>query len=124
MTEDLTANIALYHNLFFVCLILFFISLAVTIILFFVLDITDVIAYLTGRKAKKQIQQLEKDSAKSKPIQVGEYQNIQYMEQSKPQEVTEQLDGNQEDFLQRLHGVIGMFEIEKEIILIHTEEMI
>lgn len=57
--EDVSGKITLYHNLFIIFLILFFVFLIIAITLFFVLRIPETLGFLTGRAAKKGIQQLE-----------------------------------------------------------------
>lgn len=77
--EDVTSKISLYHNLFIGCLILSIVCLIVAIVLFFVLDIRHVLGYLTGRSAKKQIQELEQNNAASGRLVPRERTNMQYV---------------------------------------------
>lgn len=79
--EDVVGKIQAFHNLFLVCLVLAVLCLALAVILFFVLDIKSVIGYLTGRRAKKQIQALEESSAASGRLMSRERSNMQYMAQ-------------------------------------------
>lgn len=115
MTEDMTKSIALYHNLFLACLILFFICLVTAALLFFLLHIADAVAYLTGRRARKQIEQMEKDNAAS-----GRPDVLKSAPQGRrPMSgVTETLDSKDTP------DTAVLFEVEREIILIHTDESI
>lgn len=62
--NDISGKISLYHDLFLTCLVLAFICLALAIALFFILDIRSTLGYLTGRRAKKKIKELEKKAGK------------------------------------------------------------
>lgn len=77
--EDIARKISLYHNLFLVCLVLCILCLILAIVLFFVLDMRSVIGYLTGRRAKKQIQALEASNAASGRLIPRERSNMQYV---------------------------------------------
>lgn len=79
--EDVTGKITLYHNLFLACLILGALCLVITIIVFFVLNIRDVLGYLTGRKAKKAIRELQESNAASGRLMPRERTNMQYVAQ-------------------------------------------
>lgn len=77
--EDIAGKISLYHNLFVICLLLCVLCLILATVMFFVLNIRDVIGYLTGRRAKKQIQALEESSAASGRLMPRERSNMQYV---------------------------------------------
>lgn len=77
--EDIAGKISLYHNLFVICLLLCILCLILAIVMFFVLDIRNVIGYLTGRRAKKQIQALEESNAASGRLMPRERSNMQYV---------------------------------------------
>lgn len=62
---DVTGKIGLYHVLFQVCLGLAILCLILALVLFFLLDIPDVIGYLTGRQKRKVVQAMEAQNAKS-----------------------------------------------------------
>lgn len=79
--EDVSSKISLYHNLFMGCLILALICLVIAIVVFFVCDILNVFSYLTGRKAKKQIKELEEENASSGRLLRRERNNMQYVAQ-------------------------------------------
>jgi hypothetical protein len=85
--EDVAGKIILYHNLFLGCLILSIVCLVISVILFFVLDISKVWGYLTGRKAKKQIQQMEESSAASGRLMTRRRSNMQNMAQGIQEEM-------------------------------------
>lgn len=79
--EDVAGKISLYHNLFLVCLVLCILCLILSVVLFFVLDIRNVLGYLTGRRAKKQIQALQESNAASGRLMPRERTNMQYVNQ-------------------------------------------
>lgn len=117
MTEDITKRIELYHNLFLACLVLFLICLVVAAALFFILDIADVVGYLTGRRARRQIQKTERENeADGNFAPAAGFIPMGAQSESSSGRATEEL------------GVSaarqGMFEVERELLLIHTEERI
>lgn len=79
--EDVSSKISLYHNLFIACLVLALICLVIAGIVFFVCDIWNVFSYLTGRRAKKQIKELEEENAASGRLMRKERNNMQYVAQ-------------------------------------------
>lgn len=79
--EDVAGKISLYHNLFLVCLALSALCLIIAIIVFFALNIRDVLGYLTGRKAKKAIKELQESNAASGRLMPRERTNMQYVAQ-------------------------------------------
>lgn len=79
--NDVGGTISLYHNLFLICLISAIVCLIVAVALFFVLDIRAVIGYLTGRRAKKGIKELEAVTALSGRLLPKERTNMQYVAQ-------------------------------------------
>ena len=79
--NDIGVKIGLYHNLFQICLILALIFLVLAVVLFFVLDIRSTIGYLTGRRAKKGIKELEAVTALSGRLMPKERTNMQYVAQ-------------------------------------------
>lgn len=58
-------RIELYTYLYYACLVLCIFCLAAAAVLFFYYDIKSVIGYLTGRSAKKEIRELEEETAVS-----------------------------------------------------------
>lgn len=79
--NDISGKISLYHNLFQICLVLAVICLLVAVAVFFLLDIRSTIGYLTGRRAKKQIKELEATTALSGRLMARERTNMQYVAQ-------------------------------------------
>lgn len=79
--NDISGKISLYHNLFQICLILALICLVLAVVLFFVLDIRSTLGYLTGRRAKKKIKELEAVTALSGRLMPRERTNMQYVAQ-------------------------------------------
>lgn len=63
--EAIAQKISLYHHLFLGCLIVALICLAAAAPLFFLLDIREVIGYLTGRQRRKKVKELEAANAQS-----------------------------------------------------------
>lgn len=79
--NDISGKISLYHNLFLVCLVLAMICLVLAIVMFFLLDIRSTLGYLTGRRAKKKIRELEAATAVSGRLMPKERTNMQYVAQ-------------------------------------------
>lgn len=79
--NDISGRIGLYHNLFLSCLVLALICLVLAVVLFFVLDIRSTLGYLTGRRAKKKIKELEAATAASGRLMPRERTNMQYVAQ-------------------------------------------
>lgn len=79
--NDVGGTISLYHNLFLICLVSAILCLIVAAVLFFVMDIRSVIGYLTGRRAKKGIKELEAVTALSGRLLPKERTNMQYVAQ-------------------------------------------
>ena len=79
--NDISGKISLYHNLFLGCLILAIICLIIAVAMFFVLDIRSIFGYLTGRRAKKKIKELEAATALSGRLMPRERTNMQYVAQ-------------------------------------------
>lgn len=109
--EAAADRIAAYHNLFTGCMAaaLFFLILAA--VLFFLLDIRNVLGYLTGSSRKKKIKELEKASA-------AERHRV-----SEPYCLSFQEEAGATVRLKKSAGA-GQFLIEREIICIHTDERI
>ena len=78
--NDVIQQINLYNNLFKICLVLALIFLVVAITVFFMLDIKFTIGYLTGRRAKKQIKELEAANAASGRL-MSKGKSMQYVDQ-------------------------------------------
>lgn len=109
--EAAADRIAAYHNLFTGCMaaVLFFLILAA--VLFFLLNIRNVLGYLTGSSRKKKIKELEKASA-------AERHRV-----SEPYCLSFQEEAGATVRLKKSAGA-GQFLIEREIICIHTDEKI
>ncbi|MCD7922018.1 MAG: hypothetical protein LUG27_06225 [Clostridiales bacterium] len=125
-----------YHYLFLGCLIACMALAAITVILFFVLDIRGVAGYLSGRTARRQIQKIEEENA------AGGESTSQLIRETEQIHTT----GDMTEFLQDRNGVAGesspvreektfygyavsrkttgAFMIEREIVMIHSEEII
>ena len=65
MMEEITSRIELYHNLFTGCLAVSLLCLILAVVLFFVLDIRNVLGYLTGRQRRKKVKEMEAANAVS-----------------------------------------------------------
>lgn len=59
-------RIALYHNLYFLCLMTAGIFVCVSIVIFIRMDIKNSISFLSGKREKKEIQQLRIKSTNEK----------------------------------------------------------
>ena len=57
--ENIAGRIELFHNLYLVCLIGTVVFLVISIIVFWKLNIKDVIGFFTGKQAKKEISKIE-----------------------------------------------------------------
>lgn len=162
--NDISGKISLYHNLFLVCLVLALICFTVAVVVFFLLDIRTTIGYLTGRRAKKGIKELEAATAVSGRLLTKERSNMQYVAQEmkddmgvrqpvkpgirkvdhvvesnasvmeeKNTTLLEENMGTQQEILEnpedttavlKAGGYQGRFVIVRELVLIHTEEVI
>ena len=91
----------LYHRIFMICLIGTGIFLVISIILFFVFKVWMIIGDLTGRTARKMVKKMK---AEYRFTANKEITTAMLLDDSIP--------------------VFNNFQIEKQIILIHTEEMI
>lgn len=63
--EAITQRIALYHHLFLGCFIAAVICLVIAVTVFFLLDIREVIGYLSGSQRRKKVREMESASAQS-----------------------------------------------------------
>lgn len=79
--NDIGERIGLYHNLFLICLVLALLCLVLAVAVFFILDIRSTLGYLTGRRAKKKIKELEAATAVSGRLMPKERTNMQYVAQ-------------------------------------------
>lgn len=124
-------RIGLYHNLFLGCLVIFLICLAVAVVLFFVLDIKKVIGYLSGRTAKRQIEKLEEINESSGRLRKKNHSSMQKVDKKMNTERISAQPGDslesgmeQTALLKNVDRAVRTFRIEREIIFIHTEEVI
>lgn len=78
---DIFEKIELYHNLFIGSLFLCIIFLILATILFFVLNIPEVLGYLTGRSKRKKIKEMEEANASTGRLATRERANMQYIAQ-------------------------------------------
>ncbi len=96
--ENLSGRLTLFHNLYLGCLACLAVCLAIAVLLFIRLDIRNVIAFLTGHEAKREIRHIRESSGEKR---------------QKKEEKTTLL--NQE---------LPDFRVEREILMIHTDEII
>lgn len=101
--NDISGRIGLYHNLFLNCLVLALICLVLAVVLFFVLDIRSTLGYLTGRRAKKKIEELEEATEQAVNMMNTNDSTAVLEAGARPK---------------------GKFLIVRELMLIHTEEVI
>ena len=57
--QRLESQISMYHTIFMICIVLFVLFLLVDIFLFIKLDIRKVIGFLTGKTARKTIEEMK-----------------------------------------------------------------
>lgn len=127
--NDISARISLYQNLFQICLILALICLLIAVTVFFVLDIKSTIGYLTGRQAKKKIKELEAEAAVSGRLRSEKRKNMQYVAQETTLLPETDVSVNMKEssstgILEESNTVMGKFLIIREVLMIHTEEVI
>lgn len=85
--EDIAQKIELYHNLFLGSLVLCILCIIIAAVVFFLLDIRSTLGYLTGRRAKKQIQKLKESNAASGRLIPRERTGMQYVAQEMKQDM-------------------------------------
>lgn len=136
--DQIMSRISLYHNLYFVCLGATILFLAMSIFLFFYLDVKNCIGFLTGRQARKEIERLnvegvtQKTSSKKK-VSEEKKQSIKFCKiaitkklEDEREEKTELLCEMEEKAYETtlLKEESKEFLMEREIIMIHTKETI
>lgn len=136
--DQIMSRISLYHNLYFVCLGATILFLAMSIFLFFYLDVKNCIGFLTGRQARKEIERLnvegviQKTSSK-KEVSEEKKQSIKFRKiaitkklEDEREEKTELLCEMEEKAYETtlLKEESKEFLMEREIIMIHTKETI
>lgn len=149
--EDIAGRIAVFHNLYLACLVGTILFLSISVFLFIKLDIRGVIGFFTGQQAKREIRKIQEKSFEGKPSKkmiTPEIKNesgkqkredipIRKVEDLPGIMVTRKLDAGSEkptDTLKdceteeketKLLQQEGIsFYIEREILLIHTDEII
>lgn len=75
--NDLNVRIDRYQMLFIGCLILAAICLVIAYFLFFKLNISGIVGYLTGRSEKREIKELERNANKSENRGNGKFVIVQ-----------------------------------------------
>lgn len=112
--DEIAEKIQLYHSLSLGCLWLAFSCLMLAVGLFFHLDIWNVIGYLTGWQAKKKIRELEAVNEGSGNVDAEERSVIR--DEAGTDDLTTPLE---------ISSVSkGRFHVERELMLIHTDEVI
>lgn len=104
----------LYHRIFMICLIGACIFLIISIIMFFRFKVWVIIGGLTGKTAKNTIAKMEEEyrhTGKLTPLVDGG-------------ETTTMLPPPETEITELMHVINNHFMIEKQIILIHTDEVI
>lgn len=131
--NDISGKLGLYHNLFLDCLILALICLVLALIVFFVLDIRSTLGYLTGRRAKKKIKELEaampgdaKTTKSMIPLSSEPVRKASELLGKNAVEKAVNLKNTNESTAVLEAGARprGKFLIVRELMLIHTEEVI
>lgn len=149
--DYITGRIELFHSLYLICLICMLIFLIAAIFLFFRLDMLEVIGFFTGRQEKRGIQKIqqgvfeEKASKKSlapdmknrlglyktNDVKIRKVDDIPVITitrklENGTEEVTDILanDSTLEEETEVLQYEKTPFYVEREILLIHTNEII
>lgn len=132
--QGMEQAISLYHTGFLICLVLMILSLAVTVILFFKFDIRKVFDFRTGRGAKRTIQKLEEINAKTgklrqqvmmeTPSTLQAEERIIYpiTTQTVPSASVPEEESPETEILSI--QLPGAFQIKKDVMWIHTNEII
>lgn len=135
--DNVETRLVLFHNLFLICLIIALFMLLIAVILFIRLHIPQVLGYFTGTQAKREINKMkmegmqvhlkaslaDKDELEIKRVKSSEIPVIT---------VTQRLENGQEQVsvLEARDATVMLgqqpvsFFIEREIILIHTDEIV
>lgn len=122
--NDLSVKISRYQNLFQLCLILAMICLVTAAVVFFVLDIKTAIGYLTGRQTKKRIKELREEIAGQKSRDTISQIKFLWTESETTKSIHLQKNKDEISTSLRTTEVLGKFRLIREIIIIHTEEII
>lgn len=102
--EEVAKRLALYHQLFLTCLLGMVVSLGVSIWLFVRLRMRDVMVFFMGRGHQKTVRTAEKKAPRK--------------EQKRKKNKKQRVKRGRED------TTCLLFQIEREILLVHTEEEI
>ena len=150
--QRLESQISMYHTIFMICIVLFVLFLLVDIFLFIKLDIRKVIGFLTGKTARKTIEEMKaggfgesarlsgkvSGTKKKKKAKDSKSKRSDEVMQSTGSDITDVLHGSEPtdpiaeetssatDILEERQKPShkGYFKIVKEIMLTHTDEVI
>ena len=147
--ENIAGRIDLFHNIYLACLGAMILCLLIAIILFFKLNIVGVIGFFTGKQAKKEISKiqdlgLEKKSGKVKvtpeikkemEVHKSNEVTIRKVEDLPSITITKKLEDGSEELTSILRECdenattvlsqeMDDFYVEREILLVHTNEII
>lgn len=122
--NDLSIKISRYQNLFQLCLILAMICLVTAVVVFFVLDIKTTIGYLTERQTKKRIKELREEISGQKSRDTIPQIKFLWTESENTKSIHLQKNKDEISTSLRTTEVLGKFRLIREIIIIHTEEII
>lgn len=147
--ENIAGRIDLFHNIYLVCLGAMALCLLIAIVLFFKLNIVGVIGFFTGKQAKKEISKIQdsgfdKKSGKVKvtpeikkelglhktnEVTIRKVEDIPTITITKKledgsEELTSILRECEEDATTVLSQEMTEFYVEREILFIHTNEII
>ncbi len=144
--ESLSGRLTLFHDLYLGCLACTAVCLAIAVLLFIRLDIRNVIAFLTGREAKREIRHIkessrEKSQRKEEPDsgeQKTPFGNLAFRKvegiagititkrlEDGTEQTTEVLPAmSAEEKTTLLNQELPDFRVEREILMIHTDEII
>ncbi len=70
--EQIAEKIQLYHHLFLGCLVLALLCLVLSLALFLLFHISDVLGYLTGFRKKRAIRMMEEKKTEAQEVREGD----------------------------------------------------
>lgn len=135
---NIETRLVLFHNLFLICLAGAIIMLIVAAIIFVRLHIVQVIGYITGTQAKREISRIRLGGTEERrKAPVSEKKEVQIQKVASSEipviTITQKLENGQEqvsvlnktgDATVMLDQQPVSFYIEREIIFIHTDEIV
>ena len=135
--DNIISRITLYHNLYLACIGATVVFLCISIVLFIRLNIKEVIGFLTGSQAKREIQRLETEGVAKRIKEKNISVKFRKVNESPKVTITKKLEETNQKKTELLHvskeecfkttllqANPVEFYTEREIMLIHTNETI